>query len=210
MADMYFLVTTVLVICFVACFALVHTKFGKILTAIRDNENRVLALGYNTAMYKTFIFAIAGALAGLAGALFVSAYGTTGPDSLGIAWSIEVVVWVAAGGRGTLVGAVLGAVLVGLANTYFNDKYSEAWPIILGSLFIGVVLLLPEGILGGLRTAGRRLVSLLRAWKERGIRGQTATTKTLPVADKSNTNTTHAGQPKSHDIQAIVGDVKGA
>src|SRR5947208_8040780 len=157
MADMYFLVTTVLVVCFLACAILVHTKFGQILTAIRDNENRVLALGYNTAMYKTFIFAISGALAGLAGALFVSAYGTTGPDSLGIAWSIEVVVWVAVGGRGTLVGAILGAVLVGLANTYFNDKYSEAWPVILGSLFIGVVLFLPEGILGGLRSLGKRL-----------------------------------------------------
>src|SRR5207245_9419490 len=100
--------------------------------------------GYNSAMYKSFICSVSGALAALAGALFVSAYGTTGPDSLGIAWSIEVVVWVAAGGRGTLVGAILGAVLVGLANTYFNDKYSEAWPVLLGSLLTRVVLLMPQ------------------------------------------------------------------
>src|SRR5205814_663058 len=97
MTSMYYLIAGALVAAFLACAALIHSKFGKVLTAIRDNEYRVLALGYNTALYKTFIFALAGSLSGLAGALFVSAYGTTGPDSLGIAWSIELNVRVAAG-----------------------------------------------------------------------------------------------------------------
>jgi len=212
MADMYFLVTTVLVICFVGCAILVHTKFGKILTAIRDNENRVLALGYNTAMYKTFIFAISGALAGLAGALFVSAYGTTGPDSLGIAWSIEVVVWVAAGGRGTLVGAILGAVLVGLANTYFNDKYSEAWPVILGSLFIGVVLFLPEGILGGLRSLGKRLLRILPQAApalEKPAPTPRKEVNSTPPRSSSTSDETHPEPPQPHEVKAIISDLKG-
>src|SRR5207244_3938475 len=83
--------------------------FGQVLTAIRDSETRVLALGYNAALYKAFVFALAGGIAGLAGALYVSALGTTGRDSLDIAFSIEVVIFVAVGGRGTLIGAVLGA-----------------------------------------------------------------------------------------------------
>jgi urea transport system permease protein len=161
MADLYYLITTILVLCFLGCYALVHTKFGKILTAIRDNENRVLALGYNTAMYKTFIFVLAAVLSGLAGALYASAYGTTGPDSFGINFSIEIVIMVAVGGRGTLVGAILGAVLVSWANTKINDDYGKAWPIILGSIFIVVVLFMPEGILGGLRRVRSRLSQLV-------------------------------------------------
>jgi len=149
MLSMYYLVTGVLVLAFLACALLMASKFGRVLTAIRDNEFRVRALGYNTAMYKTFIFAISGGLAGLAGALYVSALGTAGPDRLNIAPSIEVVIMVAVGGRGTLVGAILGAVLVNLANTYINNNYKEAWPIILGALFILVVVFLPEGIVGG-------------------------------------------------------------
>ena len=102
--SMYLLTTIVTVVCFLGCAALIGSKFGKILTAIRDSEYRVLALGYNTAMYKTFVFALAGGLAGLAGALYVSSLGTAGPDRFGIRFSIEIVVFVAVGGRGTLVG----------------------------------------------------------------------------------------------------------
>ena len=105
--DLYCLITATLVICFLLCAVLVGSKFGRILTAIRDNENRVLALGYNTAMYKTFVFGLAGGLAGLAGALYVSALRTAGPDRFAIPFSIEVVIMVAVGGRGTLVGAVI-------------------------------------------------------------------------------------------------------
>lgn len=149
--SLYNLVVTVLIVCFVASLLLVHSKFGKILTAIRDSEYRVLALGYNTAMYKTFVYALAGALAGIAGALYVSTMGTTGPDRLSIGFSIEVVIFVAVGGRGTLYGAVIGAVLVSLANTYINDEYKQAWPFLLGGLFIFSVVLLPDGLVGGVK-----------------------------------------------------------
>ncbi len=155
--SLYYLITVALVVCFLGCLALVRSKFGRILTAIRDSEYRVLALGYNTATYKTFVFALAGALAGLAGALYVSSLGTTGPDRLSISFSIEVVIWVAVGGRGTLIGAVLGGILVNLTNTYVNDNLKEWWPIILGSLFVVVVLFLPEGIVGGVKKLAARV-----------------------------------------------------
>lgn len=155
--SLYYLTTGVLVVCFLACLLLIRSKFGKVLTAIRDSEYRVLALGYNTAAYKTFVFALAGGLAGLAGALYVSSVGTTGPDRLSIATSIEVVIFVAVGGRGTLVGAILGAILVSLANTYINDTFGQAWPLMLGGLFILVVVFPPEGIIGGLRKVAARV-----------------------------------------------------
>jgi len=162
MGSLYFLITGLLAISFLGCAWLVRSKFGKILTAIRDNENRVLALGYNTAMYKTFLFALSGGLAGLAGALYVSSLGNAGPDSFGIVFSIKILVMVAVGGRGTLVGAVLGALLVSLGEIYVNDMEPRVWPIVMGSLFIAVVLFLPEGIIGWLRklpTLFHRLVA---------------------------------------------------
>ena len=167
--DLYYLITTILVISFLACRWLMLSKFGKILTAIRDNENRVMALGYNAALFKTAIFALSGLLAGLAGALFVCAYGTTGPDSLWPAFSIEVIIMVALGGRGTLVGAILGAVLMNWANTYTNNEYKEWWPFILGGIFVVVVLFIPDGILGGARQLGRGLGRIFKtkaaAWQ---------------------------------------------
>jgi urea transport system permease protein len=162
MESLYLLVTGTLVACYLACAVLMATKVGRILQAIRDNEYRVLALGYDTAMYKTFLFALAGLLAGVAGALYAASIGTTGPDTLNIAFSIEVVICVAVGGRGTLAGAVLGAVLVNLTKTYANDNLGKLWPLILGGLFIAVVVFMPDGILGSLRKAPARLKKLLR------------------------------------------------
>jgi urea transport system permease protein len=164
--SMYLLTTAVTVVCFLGCAALIGSKFGKILTAIRDSEYRVLALGYNTAMYKTFVFALAGGLAGLAGALYVSSLGTAGPDRFGIRFSIEIVVFVAVGGRGTLIGAILGALLVSWANTTINDKATEYWPFVLGGLFILVTVFLPEGIIGGIQKLAR--------WLRRGRTKQVA------------------------------------
>lgn len=182
--SMYLLIVGVLAVCFVGCRILVASKFGRVLTAIRDNEFRVRALGYDTAMYKTFVFALAAGVAGLAGALYVAALGTTGPDSLSIGFSIEVVILVAVGGRGTLFGAVLGAVLVNLANTYINDEYKEAWPIILGALFIGVVLFLPDGIVGGLTRLARRIRTLAhrRPAGSASDRGEETEMEHTPVA----------------------------
>jgi urea transport system permease protein len=160
MLDQYLLTAGMLSVCFLVSLALVRSKFGKVLTAIRDSEYRVLALGYNTAMYKTFVFAYAAALAGIAGALYVSSLRTAGPDVMQPAFSIEVLILVAVGGRGTLYGAIIGAVLVNFGKTIINDKFATYWPVMLGLLFIVVTLFLPNGILGGLRSIfQRRLVS---------------------------------------------------
>ncbi len=156
--QLYYLIAGVLVVCFLGCALLVNGKVGKILTAIRDNENRVLALGYNTTMYKVFAFALAGGLAGLAGALFVPVFGKMGPTTfLGVAFSIEIVIFVAVGGRGTLVGAVLGTILIRLAYTDIAVQAPQYWPIILGALFVGVVVFMPPGLHGLARQVGRRL-----------------------------------------------------
>ena len=158
--QLYFLIAGILVLCFLGSYWLVNSKFGKLLTAIRDNENRVLAMGYNTMMYKTFIFALAGGMSGLSGALYVAANRTCGPDFLKIEFSVEAVILVAVGGRGTLIGAILGAFLVRFANAFINDMWSEGWRFIQGGLFIGVVLFLPEGIMG----AVYRLADRCRRW----------------------------------------------
>jgi urea transport system permease protein len=154
--ELYYLVLGVTLFCFLACALLVRTKFGKVLTAIRDNENRVRAMGYDPAMYQIVVFAVAGGLSGIAGALYVAANQLCGPTYLDIAFSIEAVIFVAVGGRGTVFGALLGAILVNLAKTRISEECAalglpEVWPIVLGFLFIVVVLFLPDGIVGGLR-----------------------------------------------------------
>lgn len=163
---MYYMIASFLAVCFLGCALLMASKVGRLLTAIRDNENRVLALGYNIANYKTFIFTLAGFLAGLAGALYVAANGSAGPQFFSIADSIEIVIIVAVGGRGTLIGPIVGAVLVGAAKTYISDQLKVTWnnntitlwPIVMGVLFIVVVLFLPDGLVGG----GRRLAAWVR------------------------------------------------
>jgi urea transport system permease protein len=155
--DLYLLISAVLFVCFLGCLFLVRTKFGKILKAIRDNEARVLALGYNTALYKTFVFTLAAGLAGLGGALFVPVIGKMGPTYTNVAFSIEVVIFVAVGGRGTLAGAVLGTFLVHYGTSLVGEAAKEWRPIILGSLFVFSVMAMPEGILGVLRNAPARL-----------------------------------------------------
>lgn len=147
----------VTILCFFALlsFFLIQSKFGKILTAIRDNEFRVTALGYDTAMYKAFVFAFAGLMAGVAGALSVCATKSAGPQFFSIEESITVVIFVAVGGRGTLIGPILGALLVSVGQDRINSEFTQAWPIILGCLFIAVVVFLPDGIVGGLTRAAK-------------------------------------------------------
>jgi urea transport system permease protein len=159
MWDLYLLNATVLVVSFLGCVWLVRSKFGKILAAIRDNENRVMALGYNTAMYKVFAFTLAGGLAGLGGALFVPVVGKMGPTYIGVIESIYVVIYVAVGGRGTLLGAILGTFLVHSGYSSLSEVPSsireivlELRPILLGGLFVAVVLFMPSGILGMLQS----------------------------------------------------------
>jgi urea transport system permease protein len=127
---------------------LVDSRLGNLLMAIRDGENRTRFIGYNPVLVKTLVFSLSALFAGLAGALFVPQVGIISPSMMGIAPSIEMAVWVAVGGRGTLVGAVIGAILVNGAKSLLSEIYPDAWLYLLGALFIGVVLFFPEGLLG--------------------------------------------------------------
>jgi urea transport system permease protein len=144
---------------FLLCRAVVTSKFGKVLIAIRDAEARIRFLGYRVESYKLFVFTLSACMAGVAGALYVPQVGIINPSEFAPANSIEAVIWVAVGGRGTLTGAVIGAVLVNYAKTYFTSGFlAPYWLFMLGALFIAVTLLLPRGIVGTTRhwTALRR------------------------------------------------------
>lgn len=127
---------------------LVRTKTGTVLLAIRDGENRLRFLGYDPVRYKLVVFALSAAIAGFAGALFVPQVGIISPSSMGILPSVEMAIWVAVGGRGTIAGAAAGAVAVNWAKTAFSETLPEVWLYLFGALFIGVVLLFPRGLAG--------------------------------------------------------------
>ena len=135
------------------CRFIVASRLGRVLIAVRDAESRTRFLGYRDAHYKLFVFVVSAMLAGAAGALYVPQVGIINPGEFSPANSIEIVVWVAVGGRGTLYGAVLGAVLINYAKSYFTGALPEAWLFVLGGLFIGSTLFLPKGIVGALKRA---------------------------------------------------------
>ena len=127
---------------------LIASKFGKVLTAIRDSESRVMFIGYNPLHYKLFIWTLSAMLCGLAGALYVPQVGIINPSEMSVANSIEIAIWVAVGGRGTLIGPVLGAGIVNLSKSWFTTSFPEYWLFFLGLLFILVTLYLPQGVVG--------------------------------------------------------------
>jgi len=144
--------TLALMLGFLLCRTVVASKFGKVLIAIRDAEARTRFLGYRVESYKLVLFTLSACMAGVAGALYVPQVGIINPSEFSPANSIEAVIWVAVGGRGTLVGAVLGAVLVNYAKTYFTSGLlAPYWLFILGALFIAVTLFLPRGVVGSFR-----------------------------------------------------------
>ena len=146
-------ITTVLCLIgsYLLCRWITKSRLGKVLTATRDNEHRVRFSGYSPANYKLFVFVVSAALAGLAGALYVPQVGIITPSQIGVIPSIEMVIWVAVGGRGTLAGAVVGAIGVNWARSFLTTSYPDLWLIFLGALFVGVVLFIPDGIMGSLR-----------------------------------------------------------
>lgn len=138
-----------LAICFLICRAIVTSKFGKVLVAIRDAEARTRFMGYRVESYKLFVFTLSACMAGVAGALYVPQVGIINPSEFAPANSIEAVIWVAVGGRGTLIGAVLGAFVVNYTKTFFTTGLlAPYWLFVLGGLFIGTTLFLPRGIVG--------------------------------------------------------------
>jgi urea transport system permease protein len=138
-----------LIVAFLMCRAIVSSKLGKVLVAIRDAETRTRFLGYRVESYKLFVLTLSACMAGVAGALYVPQVGIINPSEFSPGNSIEAVIWVAVGGRGTLTGAILGAVLVNYAKTFFTSGVlAPYWLFMLGGLFIAVTLLLPRGIVG--------------------------------------------------------------
>jgi urea transport system permease protein len=133
---------------YVICRYIVSSKLGRVLVAIRDSESRTRFLGYRVEYYQLFVFTLSAMLAGIAGALYVPQVGIINPSEFTPANSIELVIWVAIGGRGTLYGAILGAILVNYAKTYFTSAFPEVWLYALGGLFIFVTIFLPKGIIG--------------------------------------------------------------
>ena len=129
------------------------------LAAVRDGESRVRFLGYDPLPYKLLVWTLSAVLCGVAGALYVPQVGIINPSELSPAASIEIAVWVAVGGRGTLIGPVAGALLVNLAKSWFTMALPQVWPFFLGLLFIAVTLWVPDGVVG----LGKRLVSRGRA-----------------------------------------------
>jgi urea transport system permease protein len=149
--GLYVVTALCLVGAYLVCRAITDSPAGKVLVAIRDSETRVLFSGYSPAAYKLFVFTVSAALAGAAGALYVPQVGIITPAKIGVLPSIEMVVWVAVGGRGTLLGAVVGAVGVNWLQSILTTSYPDLWLLALGSLFIGVVLFFPDGVVGGAR-----------------------------------------------------------
>ncbi len=135
---------------YVVCRFIVASRLGRVLIAIRDAESRTRFLGYRVEHYMLFVFVVSAVLAGVAGALYVPQVGIINPSEFSPANSIEIVIWVAVGGRGSLHGAILGAILVNYAKTYFTGTLPEAWLYVLGGLFIVVTLFLPKGLIGSI------------------------------------------------------------
>ena len=133
---------------YLLCRWLTTSKYGRVLTAVRDAESRARFIGFRAEHYKLFAFVVSAMMAGVAGALYTPQVGIINPSEFQPASSIEVIVWVAVGGRGTLVGAALGAVLVNYAKTYLTGAIPEFWLFALGGLFVAVTLFFPKGIIG--------------------------------------------------------------
>jgi ABC-type branched-subunit amino acid transport system permease subunit len=152
-----------LLLAYLFCRWLTSTRFGLIQKAVRDSENRVLFSGYATANFKLFVFVTAAVLASLGGALFVPQVGIINPSEMGADKSIEAVIWVSVGGRGNLLGPILGAIGINSLKSYATHSFAEQWPYILGGLFIFVTLFMPQGIVG----LPAQLSALAAKWNRR-------------------------------------------
>ena len=147
---------TVLAVAVFVCSSIVNSKLGKVMVAIRDAESRTRFLGYRVDNIKLFAFVVSAVIAAVAGALYVPQVGIINPGEFSPANSIEVVIWTAVGGRGTLIGPIVGGILVNAGKTLFTGAWPDYWLFALGGLFILVTLFLPKGIVGTIRSAFRK------------------------------------------------------
>ena len=157
---LYIATAVTLLLVYVGCRLLSHTKFGLVQRAIRDGENRVLFSGYASSHFKLFIFVLSAAIASVAGALYVPQVGGVNPSVMTPEKSLEAVVWVAVGGRGTLVGPIVGAISINALKSWATKEFPDFWLLLLGTLFILVVLFLP----GGLVSLPARVKALWEKW----------------------------------------------
>jgi len=162
--NLFWLTLVLVVAAWALCRWLTRGRFGDALIAIRDDEPRLRFTGYNPTAYKTLVFAIAGAMAGVSGALYTVQSGIVSPQYMAVPFSIEMVIWVAVGGRGTLIGAVLGAVLINYAKSLVSEQLPETWLFIQGGLFLLVVTALPDGLVGWWRQGGPRQIQAMVGW----------------------------------------------
>lgn len=144
----YYVALTVLILTYALFSWVMRTRCGKVLVAIRDGENRTRFSGYQVANYKTFVYSLSAVFTGIAGALFVPFSGIISPSEMSISNSIDMAIWVAVGGRGNLIGAVLGAFLVNITKTLISENFPEIWSYFIGAIFVLVVLFLPRGVMG--------------------------------------------------------------
>ncbi|RYD63502.1 MAG: urea ABC transporter permease subunit UrtC, partial [Verrucomicrobiaceae bacterium] len=145
---LYIASAVTLTLVFIFCKWLTTSRYGLIQRAIRDSENRVLFSGYSAANFKLFVFVISGMIAAIGGALYVPQVGIINPSEMMTEKSLEAVVWVAVGGRGTLFGPIIGAIAVNAFKSWASNKFPDLWPLILGGSFVLVVLFMPKGVVG--------------------------------------------------------------
>jgi urea transport system permease protein len=162
--NLFWLTLALVVLSWLLCRWLTSGRFGDALVAIRDDEPRLRFTGYNPTAYKTLVFAVAGAMAGVSGALYTVQSGIISPQFMAVPFSIEMVIWVAVGGRGTLIGAVLGAVVINYAKSLVSEQLPETWLFIQGGLFLLVVTALPDGIVGWWRAGGPGRIQAMVGW----------------------------------------------
>lgn len=172
----YRLTVLLLPLAFLVCRYFTSGRFGDALIAIRDDESRLRFAGFNPVPFKTIVFLVAGALCGISGALYTVQSGIVSPQYMSISFSIEMVIWVAVGGRGTLVGPIIGATVVNYLRSLVSEALPEAWLFVQGALFIFVVVLMPDGIYGWITKGGFR--TFLAAF------GIAKKAKTYPQLDK--------------------------
>ena len=153
----YFATVVCLTLVYIFTVWMTDSRFGRMLVALNTNEARVRFLGYNPVMIKTLIFAASAAIAALAGILYVPQVGIISPSSMGVVPSIEMVIWVAIGGRGTLLGGIIGALAVSYARSYFSETYPEIWQYFFGAIFVIGVIFFKAGIVGSVTNLINRL-----------------------------------------------------
>lgn len=144
---LFYVTLAVLILLFALCKFLTGRRIGKVFIAIRDGENRARFTGYDPARYKVFVYALSAIIAGIAGALFVLQVGIITPTEVGIVFSVEMIIWVAIGGKGTLIGPIIGALLINGLKTGVSEQFPEAWSYFIGFTFIVVILWLPGGLI---------------------------------------------------------------